>query len=349
MTSLTLGATRTAGWLRGPGFDLGFIAGTAGVAFASGALVTWDARLFGPILVLDLWLLGYHHVIATYTRLFFDRDSRERHRFLILWLPILVLGATVALAAGVGLWVLGTTYLYWQWFHYTRQSWGLSQIYRRKSGGLVTEGDLLLKATIYLVPLWGILHRSWQAPEKFLGLELRVIPVPGLLVDIVAAAAVGAVALWTFQRLRAFWRGEGPIAHSLYMVSHLVVFAVSYLAIEDVTYGWLVVNIWHNAQYVLFVWLYNTNRFRGGVESGARLLSSISQPGNWWRYFLFCLGVTTLIYGCLQGVGAWLLAPGLPTLIVIYQTINFHHYIVDALIWKVRQAPIQKTLNLPAA
>ncbi|NJR71545.1 MAG: alpha/beta fold hydrolase, partial [Synechococcales cyanobacterium CRU_2_2] len=37
------------------------------------------------------------------------------------------------MAAGLGLWSIVTLYLYWQWFHYTRQSWGISQVYRRKA------------------------------------------------------------------------------------------------------------------------------------------------------------------------------------------------------------------------
>ena len=346
MTSISIDATRPIGWLRGPGFDLSFIAATAAIALASGILVVMDSRLFVPILMLDLWLLGYHHVIATYTRLCFDRGSLRQHRFLILWLPFLVLGVTLALAMGFGLWVLGSIYLYWQWFHYTRQSWGVSQIYRRKSGGLVSEGEGLTKAMFYLPPLWGILYRSWQAPEKFLGMELRVIPVPGLLVDVVAVAAIAVMALWVFFRARAFLRGQGPVAHTFYMASHVAIFVVSYLVIEDVTHGWLVINIWHNAQYVLFVWLYNTNRFRDGIDAKARFLSTISQSRIWWLYFAICLAITTLFYGGVSALGGLFLSLGLPSLLIIYQTINFHHYIVDSLIWKARKAPLQKTLGL---
>ena len=321
-------------------------AGTTAIAVASGALVVMDPALFIPILLLDLWLLGYHHVIATYTRLCFDRASLREHRFLIVWLPLLVLGATLALAMGVGLWVLGSVYLYWQCYHYARQSWGVSQVYRRKSGGLVREGEGLTKAMFTLLPLWGILHRSWQAPEQFLGMELRVIPVPGWLVDLVAAAAIATLLLWAFQRARAFWRGTGPLAHTVYMASHVTVFSLGYLLIEDVTYGWLVINVWHNAQYVLFVWLYNTNRFRDGIDPKARFLSTISQPKNWWRYFAVCLAITTALYGGISAFEAQFLAFGLPSLIILYQAINFHHYIADSLIWKARKAPMQKTLGL---
>jgi len=346
MASIVMNGTRPVGWLRGPVFDMGFILGTSAVAVASGALVVMDPRLFAPILLLDLWLLGYHHVISTYTRLCFDNASFRQHRFLVLVLPFLVLGATLALPMGFGIWVLGSVYLYWQWFHYTRQSWGVSQIYRRKSGGMVSEGERLTKAMFYLPPLWGILYRSWQAPDMFLGLEVRVIPVPGLLVDLVGIAAIAAVLLWTFFRVRAFLDGNGSVVHTLYIASHISVFVIGYVAIEDVTHGWLVINIWHNAQYVLFVWLYNTNSFRDGVDVKAPFLSTISQTRNWWRYFAVCLGLTTTVYIGIAALGPLLISLGLPTLIIIYQTLNFHHYIVDGLIWKVRKAPMQKTMGL---
>jgi hypothetical protein len=43
----------------------------------------------------------------------------------------------------------------------------------------------------------------------------------------------------------------------------------------------------------------------------------------------------------------WTLGSLLP-LIVVYQAINFHHYIVDSIIWKIRRKPIQKTLGISA-
>jgi hypothetical protein len=34
--------------------------------------------------------------------------------------------------------------------------------------------------------------------------------------------------------------------------------------------------------------------------------------------------------------------------LVFYQTLNFHHYIVDGRIWKMRKPALQKTLGLNA-
>jgi hypothetical protein len=339
-----------AGWLRSRSFDLGFIAGIAALALASGAIVVARPNLFGLVLFLDVWLLGYQHVVATYTRLCFDRDSFLTHRFLILWLPLMVLAATVGLAVGIGSWTLATLYFYWQWFHYTRQSWGISQAYRRKSGGLVTESEGLSRLTFYLLPLWGILHRSHQAPGQFLGMELKTLPVPGLMVDMVGAAALVLLLWWLAGRLAAWWRSRLALAHTLFVLSHFAIFHVGYIQIDAINYGWLVLNIWHNAQYVAFVWLFNTNRFKGGVEPKARFLSMISQPDRKTVYFATCVGISTLMYVSIalavDGFERHFEVLFLPLALIVYQTINFHHYIVDSMIWKMRRKPVQKTLGI---
>jgi uncharacterized membrane protein SirB2 len=246
-----------------------------------------------------------------------------------------------AAAFGIGLWALATVYLYWQWFHYTRQSWGISQIYRRKSGGLVTGDPRFAKLVFYLVPVWGILHRSHQDPGTFLGLELRVVPVPAFAVDLAAAAALACLAWWCATRAVMWWRGRLPVAHTLYMLSHFAIFYVAYVGTEDITVGWLVVNIWHNAQYVVFVWMFNNRRFKDGVDPKARLLSTISQERNTWLYFGACLILSTLVYLAIDNTLALLLPA-----VVVYQSINFHHYIVDGVIWKIRRKPLQRTLGI---
>src|SRR6185312_16178468 len=113
-------------WLRSPRFDLWFIVGIPGVAVLTGLTVVWQPHLFIPVLIFDLWFLGYHHVISTYTRLCFDRKSFSEHwSLLVVLLPAVTIG-TLAVAYTVGVWVIVSTYFYWQWFHYTRQSWGIS-------------------------------------------------------------------------------------------------------------------------------------------------------------------------------------------------------------------------------
>ena len=331
----------SAGWLRSRSFDLRFILAVAGIALFSGLVTAANRKLFGLVLLLDLWLLGYHHVVATGTRLCFDRTSLREHRFLLFGLPPLVALGTVSAAWGLGEWSITTTYFYWQWFHYTRQSYGIAQVYRRKSGGLVDEREDMSRLAFYLVPLWGVLHRSAQDPGLFLGLELRVLLVTPLVVDVVGAAALTGLGWWALSRARAWWEGRLPVAHTLYVASHHLIFTTGYVLIPDVDCGWLVLNVWHNAQYLLFVWMFNANRFKDGVDPKARFLSTISQEDRSLLYIGVCLAISTALYLAIGHVSAVL-----PIALIIYQVINFHHYVVDGVIWKVRKKSLRKTLQI---
>jgi hypothetical protein len=339
------GFSQTPGWLSGRRFDLLFVVATATIGLAAGFATHFDHALFGAILFADLWLLGYHHVIATYTRTAFDSESFARYKPLLTWLPMAVIGVVLLLALGVGAWTIPTVYLYWQWWHYTRQSYGVAQMYRLKTPQSKDSG-WEMRAALYLLPLAGILYRSYQDPGKFLGMELRVIPVPLIAVEVAGAAAAVSIAWWLVKQYRAWRIGELPLAYNLYMASHVAVFGVGYIAISNINYGWLTINIWHNAQYILVVWLYNRNRFKTGVSTEHRWLSTLSQPQNVAKYFGATLGLTVVAYLTLGTVFVALPATTLPLALIAYQTLNFHHYVVDSVIWKVRKPQMRKNMGL---
>lgn len=333
-----------AGALRGPTYDSMLVFGTALLGLTVVAIAANLPSLFYPLLLLDLWLLGYHHVIATYTRLFFDRTAARENWFILSVLPAVVLLVTFTMVATLGIWSVVTLYLYWQWFHYTRQSWGIGRAYARKAG--IASDDWLTKAAFYLPPLWGILYRSWQAPDRFLGLEVKTLPVPGAVVDIVAVAAIACAGWWLMLRLRAILRGEPPL-YTLYALTHFTVFLTGYVVIRDISVGWLAINVWHNSQYLLFVWLYNVRRHGGEAPSQARLLSAISRPSRWPLYLTVCLVGTGIFYGLITYLANLAFANlAVAITLIFYQAVNFHHYIVDSVIWKLRKAPLQSALGL---
>ena len=333
-------------WLRSTQFDLFFVLGTAALGILTGFTVTFLPELFWPVLIFDLWFLGYHHVISTYTRLCFDRESFRSYGVLLYGLLPLVAAATLAFAWLVGIWAIVTLYFYWQWFHYTRQSWGISRAYRGKDREALYEDGWLDQAIFYALPVLGILWRSHQDPGTFIGMELRVLPIPDGAVPAVAVATAILLAFWVVRRAQAWWMGRLALVHTLYIASHFAIFATGYLLIEDITYGWLAINIWHNAQYILFVWLFNTRRFKDGIDPEARFLSYISQPGRLWLYLLTGVGITGVVYWGVLGTLNAMFFAGVSATIVLYQIVNFHHYIVDSRIWKIRNKPVRGTLGL---
>jgi hypothetical protein len=336
-------------WLRGPAFDSTYILGITSLAVACGWLVVSNPALFPAVFLLNGWLLGQHHVVSTFTRLTFDKQSLKEHRFLVTWLPALMLAAVVIACMAFGVWILTTIYLYWQWWHYTRQSYGVSRIYQRKAG---LENDLLNRLIIYALPVWGILNRSWQAPEKFLFMDVRVLPIPSWLVAAAGAITFTVIGWWILRVTKNWFAGTLSIAHTLYVCSHLLIFGLGYLAIADINHGWLVLTVWHNCQYILTVWMFNNNRFKSGVDPKHRFLSSISQSKKVFTYTAVCLVISIAVYASLRYSLGWfaaLTATSLPLFVIVFQAINFHHYVVDAVIWKVRRKPIQQNLGIESA
>lgn len=321
-------------WLRGPTFDLGFIGGVFVFALALGGLAMRSPALFNAVLVFDLWLLAYPHVASTFTRVAFDRHAVRRRWFLLFGLPPLVLIATAGLHTFGGLVALSSLYYYWQSWHYTRQSHGIARAYHRTRGR--PDTDRLTDALVLAFPVWGVLHRVHQRPGEFYDIPLWTPWIPGILVSLAGAVALGLLLAWSLRHLRAL-RTPSPrsTGHALFVLSHVAITVISYLAIADVTRGWLFINIWHNSQYLLFVWVINAREFRGGVDPRRPFLSRICQPSQVARYALTCLALSTgfyLLLGQTPETLAWL--PVLPFMLVCHMAVNFHHYLVDAVIWR---------------
>lgn len=339
------------GLLRSFEFDAFFVVGVPAIAIASGFLVAYNGELFPPVLVADLWLLGYHHVVSTYTRLAFDMESFRENRSLILYLLPAVAAAVVVLAVSIGPWVVTTVYLYWQWWHYTRQSEGISKAYAAKSRDKELGHPIVRRAAFYAVPTMGILAVSYRSPEEFLFLPVRTLPVSGTVLAVAELATAALVVLWVADQYRAYRAGKLASAYVVYVLSHFAIFYIAYVQVSEINYGWLTVNVWHNLQYILFVWLYNNRRFNGRAGTQQRLLSRISQDGRFVLYFGTCLVISTAVYLLIalylaNGVSTVFAVSATTAAVIVYQTINFHHYVVDSLIWKLRKPKIQQTLGL---
>lgn len=339
-------------WVHTPGFDLTLIFGVAGLALLAGLAVSLDYSLFTPLLFIDLWFLGYHHVIATFTRIAFDANDRKEHTFLLMVLPWVVLAATIGLATLDGLRGLATVYLYWQWFHYTRQSYGVLRLFERKHEITSVSQKRLNTLMLYNVPLVGILWLSYQHPGTFLSCPVHAIPVPSSLMWAAVVVSLVTDLVWIVSQLYAWHYRRLAVTPLLFLLSHSVIFYVSYVGFSTLDFGWLVLNVWHNAQYILIVWLFNNRRFNRNDGTQTGLLPTISRSGvgGILTYFGTCLAISTVLYLTIAlALHREPLASIPLAAMVVYQTLNFHHYIVDSKIWKIRRPNIQKTFGVAAS
>ena len=184
---------------------------------------------------------------------------------MVVFLVPLVGAFTVLLAWQVGLWIIVTIYFYWQWWHYTRQSRGISRAFRRADPQATCEDGWLDQAIFYSMPVCGILLRSSEDHSHFIGMELWTLPVTGAVATGAGYAASFLVAVCAARRLLAAFRGRLAAAHTLFVSTHFAIFGVAYAWTPDITLGWLMINIWHNFQYILQVWMFNNRRFEPGL------------------------------------------------------------------------------------
>jgi hypothetical protein len=322
-------------------FDVTLLILPLATGLAAAAAVLAQPGLFRVLLVADLWLLGYHHVVATYTRLAFTAETFRKNRFLAFDLLLLVTAGTLALAFGAGTWVVATAFLYLQWFHYMRQGYGIARMYFRASpeGQVAGSRDIVTDLLIYLVPVYAIAARSATMGEKFLDLPVKALVLPNEVITGLGLAAAVAAVTWVLRSGVAYARGTLDSLYAGFVVSHVAIFLIAYVTIENADTGWLAINVWHNLQYVLVVWMMNTKR-HAGVAPVTSFIARISQPGRIVRYFLSCIAISTAIYLVLGRLVA-AVGGGMALTVGIYMGINFHHYVVDALIWKRRRVVLQ--------
>ncbi len=318
------------------GFDRLFIWGVLAVALGLGALASVSPAWLLAVLWLDTWLFANPHLVATYTRLGAGEGGMRRHRFLIFVLPLQVLVAVVVTALAYEVPGLFTLYFVAQTYHVTRQSYGIARAYRRASGQAHVP-DGLTQALIYGVPAWGLLMRCAQGPQTFLGLPISLPVVPMAWAQTVGLLVLACAVLWLWRLTRAVRTSLVDWRHDGFVASHVLVSLVAFVAVPDITLGWLVLNLWHNLQYLLFVWAHNLRRDQqrvGNVAHGSALRGLLRHGA---RYAALCLVAGAVIFMLAEWLGARLLWLGLPTVLIVHFTLNFHHYLVDGVIWKRRR------------
>ena len=329
-----------------PIINWGYLAILPFFAIATGLFVYNNPSSFDLVLTLDLWLLGYHHLISTFSRIAFDKKSMKENWFYLIPLPLMVLAAILGLYYFKGAIIIATVYIYWQWYHYSRQSEGVSKAYGMKSQNKMLINHKLNRLVFYTTPLVCFLWMVSRDNNTFLGMTFLHIYIPEMLRNTLLIFSLGLTILWLINAVKWLVNKQITLYYFVYMLGHFSIYYVSYILIDNLTIGWLTINIWHNVQYIGIVWLFNRNKYKAGVEKEHFLISYLSQPNKIFMYMLVFLlltftfygGINKLIYSFPSGLS------GLPLVLIVYATLNFHHYIIDSQIWKLRKKAVSQNL-----
>jgi hypothetical protein len=169
-------------------------------------------------------------------------------------------------------------------------------------------------------------------------MPIRLPHVPAGLASLVGAVAIVALVVWLARIVRALRAGERAVLPgALFVASHVAITWVGYLGTSELTAGWLALNVWHNLQYLVFVWALHAKQLGARPDPSLPLLSWLSQPRRWPVYALGCLAAGGAFYALLGQVRVPSLDPVLPVVLVTHLAVNFHHYAVDAVIWRTKR------------
>lgn len=324
--------------LGGPRYDTGMLYMLPLLALLTTLAVLAAPQLLWPVLVADLWLLGYHHVIATYTRTSLDGESFREHWKLNVLLPPAVLTGVTLIGLSGGAMALTTLYIHWQLFHYVRQSEGISKAYASRQGDRGLPNRPAIRIAFYLVPTVAFLTMAARSDGRFLNFPVWLPALPMPVLAFLWLAALASLTWAVSECVRIARRGQLSLQYAHYLLSHVAVFVIAYALIGETTISWLMANIWHNAQYLMFVWKANQQRFKGQVHPRAQVLSTLCKPRNLLIYVMACLTLTFVIYmgteRLLSWAGSTFAIEPILAAAILYQAFNFHHYIVDAIIWR---------------
>jgi uncharacterized membrane protein YecN with MAPEG domain len=299
---------------------------------------------YKSLLLLEGFLFAKPHLISTYLRVYSSQTEIKHYQNYTLWLPFFLLsciGLILYYGGTKWLWLLGSIYFYWQWWHHARQSYGLGRKYQKQL--LLEEADQKYNdAILWSLAVCGILLKSNIAGDYYEGIPLRVLHLPLYLIGFCLVLTV-LLNLLYWGRQIYLYRHKQIIQKAFlsHYGLHALVFIV-FFGLLPTDLGIIAASFWHCTQYISFVKEHQNQKVHKQILETA-IWQKILKPQNWLLYIL-------IIW--LLGFGLHALNKSL-TLLSVYGlvltfnlSITFHHYWLDAIIWTRKE--INWSLNAKA-
>lgn len=251
---------------------------------------------FETLFLINIWLISVPHTFATFTR-----SDRRKIKSLILPTVFLLIYMVVIVFTGHshGMVLIYGIYFCWQQFHYAKQNYGI--------GKQSSKTDSRWDQAFYLLSSGLILLSSFSSgPQNFFGYALAnplrlTISMPSCFFLVFSAATILSI-----------------LRKTLMPLEHVLIFSLAYLSAEHFALGWLLLNVYHNLQYLNFMWLFERK----------------------WSYLLWPLSLTLAFYflqnHSVQGFNFLSVPFGLALMLAL----NFTHYTFDGLIWRHNRTPM---------
>lgn len=281
------------------------------------------------------------HVYSTLWRTYFDRQSVEQYRALLIGIPIACWLGGVLLYSSGGPMAFWRVFAYIAVFHFVRQQYGFVRLYSRRQPPHWTrklDAAAVYIATLYPLIYWHAYGRSFQWFVKGDFLSGFITPSLERAAFVVYLLTLGAYAV----KEAVMWRGFN-------LPKNLIVLGTAlswYCGIvrHDGDLAFTATNVVaHGVPYMALVWMYQRKQrpavrwFRPAllpVFLGVALALAYFEEGIWdalvWRDH-------AIFFGWLQSAMPKLEDSALLSIVVPLLALpQATHYVLDGFIWKVR-------------
>ena len=304
---------------------------------------TWSIVFYALALVVN-----YPHYMATIYRAYHRAEDFEKYRTFTIHVTGLILLTLLVSHSWVQLlpWIF-TIYLTWSPWHYSGQNYGLFMMFARRAGANPdkhTRGALYGAFIVsYLVLFLGF-HTGASNDPLFRSLGIPAIPSRWeqiiLIVTFFALSAFGLIKLAN----ETGWRKLLPSltlfsSQFFWFLMPACISLLRHLETPQSRYSTGVLAVMHSAQY-LWITSYYARREAAGERAEGKSRN--------WRGFAY-FGVLIVGGIALFVPGPWLASRAFhqdftTSFLIFTAVVNIHHFILDGVIWKLRDGRIAALL-----
>ncbi|MGE4130267.1 MAG: hypothetical protein AB7F86_01445 [Bdellovibrionales bacterium] len=334
-------------WFLTPSLDLLFVcggmvwilAGLTGLMLGLGYSYQ-NSATFTIFLLVSVNLLANSHTMATFVRLYHSSANRQsyfEYGFLLI-LPVLGLtwiGARSETMAALFVRLYGIL-VGW---HYARQVYGLCLLYGLKQGYQIPEVvRLSWQLLVWAVSLKVAVTRMIYPDTLARVLNISALPTPILPFEVFTVAKVFLILVAAACVVLIFWfgikRAEWPPLPAVVLLSSMTLFFLSEGLLDSILW-YFIPAFFHGSQYIAVSGVFHMN------ESGARNIQGVSLS-RIVTYLLALVGGGILIYYGIPYFMGWIGFEQRIALAAVFCVVNFHHFLTDGAIWRLRTFSIRK-------
>jgi hypothetical protein len=325
---LTASSLTYSNWIISEREDLTWFIGSSLAGYLA---LAWMAAGFPLTPLFLVWLIGIDgpHVLATFTRTYFDKAERK-NLGPMLWMivPCMLVGPVAAATGHEKLFYLLA--VSWLHFHIAKQHFGFVMLYKHKNRER-DRFDYHLDRYFLLASLMVPYARFVITTAE----PLRGLRMAQAANDLLAIAYLLMAVFFLGRQAQKF--RTGALVNTPKLLLFLAVVPLQWLAFgyaatfgfEGIIRAGIILGLFHSFQYHRLMWFHNQNRYSEPLgESRFGLAATLAR-----RFAYYALAALALNLA-LNVLPAYTL-PASPLKAAVWG-FAFMHYLLDARIWRVR-------------